>query len=71
MKRRNLYGKIACIAEYAILYSVEVYYPDEEILQGVWYSQRMGLADALTQSMLGICEAVIQAQGGWTTSVTE
>lgn len=46
--------------------SMEARYRYGEILQEVWYSQGMELVEALIQSMPRRCEAVIQAQGGWT-----
>ena len=45
---------------------MEARYCYGEILQEVWYSQGMELVEALILSMPRRCEAVIQAQGGWT-----
>jgi len=46
--------------------SLEAKYRYGEILQDVWYSQGMELVDALIQSMPKRCQAVIEANGGWT-----
>jgi len=46
--------------------SLEARYRYGEILQEVWYSQGMELVGALISSMPRRCQAVIEAQGGWT-----
>ena len=46
--------------------SLEARYRYGEVLQEVWYSQGMELVNKLIESMPRRCEAVIQAQGGWT-----
>src|SRR5579859_783730 len=46
--------------------SLEARYRYGEVLQEVWYSQGMELVDALIKSMPKRCQAVIEAEGGWT-----
>ena len=46
--------------------SLEARYRYSEGLQEVWYSQGMELIEALIESMPRHCQAVIEAQGGWT-----
>ena len=46
--------------------SMEARYRYGEIMQEVWYSQGMELVEALISSMPERCQAVIDAEGGWT-----
>ena len=46
--------------------SLEARYRYGEVLQKVWYSQGMGLVEALIWSMPSHCQAVIEAKRGWT-----
>jgi len=46
--------------------SLEARYRYSEVLQEVWYLQGMELIEALIESMPRHCQAVIEAQGGWT-----
>jgi hypothetical protein len=46
--------------------SFEACYRYAEVLQEVWYSQGMELVEALIASMPRRCQAIIEAQGGWT-----
>jgi transposase len=46
--------------------SLEARYRYGEVLQEVWYSQGMELITRLIESMPRRCQAVIEAQGGWT-----
>jgi hypothetical protein len=46
--------------------SLEARYRYGEVLQEVWYSQGIGLVEALIESMPTRVQAVIDAKGGWT-----
>jgi hypothetical protein len=46
--------------------SLEARYRYGEVLQDVWYNQGMELVEAVVKSMPQRCQAVIEAQGGWT-----
>ena len=46
--------------------SLEARYRYGEIMQEVWYSQGMEMVEALIESMPRRCQAVIDANGGWT-----
>jgi hypothetical protein len=46
--------------------SLEAQYRYGEIMQEVWYSQGMEMVEVLIESMPRCCQAVIDANGGWT-----
>ena len=45
--------------------SLEARYRYGEVMQEVWYSQGMGMINALIESMPKRVQAVLEAKGGW------
>src|SRR5436309_9060322 len=46
--------------------SLEARYRYGEIMQELWYNQGMEMVEALIESMPRRCQAMIDANGGWT-----